>query len=99
MNRGIILRRTSPGPLQTLFSNSTSNSSPAQAASSPACGAGLTHRENPAGTALEPAGRGEQELGLVSVQTVETMHLDVHTVSYTETSAQQHNTAAKSDIA
>lgn len=48
--------------------------------------------ESPAGTAPEPAGRGEQELEVVSVQTVDTVHLDVHTVSYTETSAQQHNT-------
>lgn len=92
MNRGIILRRTSPAPLQTLFSHSTSNSRPAQAASSPACGAGLMNLESPAGTAPEPAGRGEQELEVVSVQTVDTVHLDVHTVSYTETSAQQHNT-------
>lgn len=48
--------------------------------------------ESPAATAPEPAGRGEQELEVVSVQTVDTVHLDVHTVSYTETSAQQHNT-------
>lgn len=98
VNRDIILRRTSPVPLQTLSSHSSTNSSPALAPFDPACGAGLKLRQSPSGTAPKPAGRTEQLLGSGSRQTVEAMYLDVRTVSYTETSAQQHNAMQRSVI-
>lgn len=98
MNRDIILRRTSPVPLQTLSSHFSSNSQHEPAASNPACGAGPTLRQNPAGPALKPAGRTEQQQASGSVQTVEITDLDVHTVGSMEASAQLADYDAISDL-
>lgn len=79
MNRDTILRRTSAAPLRTL---SSTNSSPAPAASTPACGAGARRPPSPAGTtAARRDGTTGQRLGLASHQAVETMDPNVHTVS------------------
>lgn len=80
MNRDTILRRTSAVFPRTRPSTS---SSPAPAASTPACGAGPRRRRSPAGTtAARRDGIMGQLQGLVSSQAVETMDLNVHTVSY-----------------
>lgn len=81
MHRNTILRRTSAVPLQTRSSPSSTNSSPAPAASTPTCGAGARRHRSPAGTTAASLD-GITGQALVSHQAVETMDLNVHTVSY-----------------
>lgn len=82
MNRDTILRLISGAPLQTLSRLTSSTSSPAPAASTPACGAGATRRSSPPGTtAARSDGRTGQHQGLGSPPAGETMDLNVPTVS------------------